>query len=234
MKVALLLYGQPRHLQNQKAFFKHREDILSKYDVDVYAQAWFAPMAQYDISSWAKEHGSLNAHVPFDTANIIMMNYQPLALQLMRPKKFETNIRCEDILEERFAGTKFYSKENISNIYSQLTAIETVAKMVLEQETYDFYILARYDAILDKFPDLNNLSPGFYLPEGGHFNDLIHVFTDQYLEFFVTLTNSIRDPWITSKMTLPIPELYKFEHFKLFYNETDLKKIDMYAHVIRG
>jgi hypothetical protein len=42
MRVALLLYGQPRDLERDEQYKIHKRDILDKYEVDTYIHTWWS------------------------------------------------------------------------------------------------------------------------------------------------------------------------------------------------
>ena len=50
MKVAVLLFGQPRYCDDPKPQ-KFLKNIIEKYNADVYAHAWFKSKGDYQISS---------------------------------------------------------------------------------------------------------------------------------------------------------------------------------------
>ena len=52
MRVAVLLFGQPRYCDDPKPQ-KFLKGIIEKYNADVYAHAWFESKGEYQISSWA-------------------------------------------------------------------------------------------------------------------------------------------------------------------------------------
>ena len=56
MKIALLLFGQPRNLENPNSFKSHQEWIYDEYDVDTYCHAWWEKgVESYDVSDWVNE-----------------------------------------------------------------------------------------------------------------------------------------------------------------------------------
>jgi len=236
MKVALILYGQPRFIQRDDVYKSHIDNIVYKYDdVDIYAHMWWHPFDHFGTtSSWAKDHGTQDfMSCPIDAPALIATKYHPKRMLIMPPQRFEPEPQTKQILESRFTGNKYFSWENWSNIASQLTALQEASLLVEQANQYDWLVMARYDALLENFPDLTTLEPGFYCPQGGHFNDLIHVYKPVYNEFFNYLASAANDPWILNKIDLPIPELFKYWHYQSCFMQ-EPKKIGMYAHVIRN
>ena len=56
MKVALLLFGQPRNIDNPNSFNSHQKWIFDEYDVDTFCHAWWdEDVSEYDVSDWVGE-----------------------------------------------------------------------------------------------------------------------------------------------------------------------------------
>ena len=52
MKVALLFFGQPRYLDDDRAYNDYKRLILDRYDTDVYIHTWFDEAGgKYDVST---------------------------------------------------------------------------------------------------------------------------------------------------------------------------------------
>lgn len=241
MRVALLLYGQPRFVERVDVWRSHLNDIISRYETDVYAQMWYDEKGEYQkLSSWAAEKSRFDyPSIPINAPDIIEKRYNPRALLIQKPLDVTFDPLVINHMENRFKSNQFYSLQNMKNIVSQVSALDNVCKLVYNTN-YDYYILARYDATLDRFPKLTDLERGkFYLPHGGHFNDLVHIFTSHFLNGdtnpFTYLPHQItHGVALHNLVEEPIPELYKYHNFKLRYNESHLKRTDMYAHVIRS
>lgn len=242
MKVALLLYGQPRFVDRHDVWCSHRDSIMSVYETDVYAQMWYDQKGSYEkLSSWAAEKSRFEyPSIPISAPDIIQKQYEPVSMLIQKPLKVEFDPEVEELMLERFTGNQFFSMDNMKNIVSQVTAIDNVCRLAYATE-YDFYVLARYDAVLENFPDLNSLEQGkFYLPHGGHFNDLVHVFSKDFLlsgdsnPFAYLGWEICNEFWLHLQVEEPIPELYKYHYFMESDYAASLTKIGMYAHVIRS
>lgn len=250
-KVALLLYGQPRFVDRMEVFYSHKKDIISKYETDVYCQMWYDPDGEYEnLSSWAAEKAGFDKpKIPLNAPMLVSEMYRPVSMRIDRPLlevDFEPDV--EEYLVERWKGNEFFSIGNMKNIVSQLAAIDYVWDLAVSPYywDYDYFVLARYDAVLDRFPEnLEELDrKKFYLPEGGHFNDLVHVFggefVDDYGDYdtksspFCYWKDMMIHQYVHGDVELPIPELYKLSMFQRSdYPESTLTKHPMYAHVIR-
>lgn len=241
MKVALLLYGQPRFLNRPEVLDAYNRFIFNSYPTDVFAQCWFDPAGNYGKpSSWAHNHGA-NHHIPDNASQQIMDLYNPVSLLVEKPQRFVPANKIIQILNRRFSGNEYYSLDNISNICSQIKALDNVCRLAYNSNvSYDFYVLARYDAILDNFPDLSTLeSDKFYMPMNGHFNDLVNVFSGHFLNqtdnpFYNLWWMILHNVSLNEKIELPIPEMYKYEYFKQKYGTDCIERYPMYAHVIRN
>lgn len=239
MKVALLLYGQPRFVNRVDVFKSHIQDILSKYDVDTYCQLWYSSSFQYeDISTWAKNHGAVAAcdAIPYDAPSYIMDAYNPMRMSIDKPVFEDPSESVTQYLKRRFGDNRYYSEGNMRNIISVGYALDRVCNLVYDRDNYDFYVLARYDAILENFPRLEMLNRNkFYVPMHGDFNDLIQIFGPSYLNTYEDMAYNVKNnlSW-HQEVTLPIPELYKQMSYMRFHTAQRIEKINMYANVIRS
>lgn len=251
MKVALMLYGQPRFADRHSVFQSHMDYIINKYDTDVFAHMWLAnKIEDYGpTSTWALTHKA-DYKIPEDASNIIRKRYNPVRMVIDRPQFYRVNDDVNKILIKRFIDNQYFSGNNMSNIISQCVSIDRVLQLVEDYIDYgnhntnfikyDYFILARYDATLVNFPDLHSLDPTkFYVPNGGHFNDLVNIsgqfwyYDYTYKDLGWNIKNIDKN---SENIELPIPELYKHQSF--FHNIPNandiLTKIDMYANVIRS
>jgi hypothetical protein len=250
MKVALMLYGQPRFVNRPDVFNSYQKYLFDRYDVDVFGHMWYTrSRPDYGhVSSWASDNGAV-PQIPEDAMDIITDQYIPVDLVASGPRTFKPILEVRDFLENRWVGNQFYSMENMSNIMSAMASIDTVCCNLAYyiglngnhtgfSDYYDFFVLGRYDAVLDNFPLLTNelKNDKFHLPNGGHFNDLIHFWSDvKYLKWLNSLFGSVyKDIELHRKVELPIPELYKYHSFINHFGEDSLERNPMYAHVIRS
>jgi hypothetical protein len=246
LKVALILYGQPRFIDRPDVYNSYKQYLFDRYDVDVFGHMWWSPGMDYGpISSWAEGHGA-KPHIPEEALKIAWDQYKPIDLFASGPRKFKPKPEIRDYLENRWTDSEYYSKDNFSNILSALASIQCATYLFRDEadgykfsdkNPYDFFVLGRYDAVLDNFPLLTDdmKDDKFYLPSGGHFNDLIHFWHDtKYNTWLFDLFYEVYgDMELHQKVELPIPELYKYHSFVRRFGEDSLQKNEMYAHVIR-
>lgn len=235
-KVALVLFGQPRHVQTGQVFQNHQNLILEKYETDVYCHAWNNPSEEFYQSSWAENNGA-KLYIPRSAVAKIHAFYQPEAalferfdLNGIHNKNYTLILRLR---EHEYKNDPFFSPRNVGNIVGQMTSIQQAVKLVRHYFSYDWIVLARYDAVIRGFPDLNELDKSkLHLPLNGHFNDLIQIYSPSH---FPELYDQITTTMAFGKPELFIPELIKYEHFKdNGYTDDNLNKIhELYADVIR-
>lgn len=239
MKIALILYGQTRFIDRDSVIESHQKDILSKYDTDVYAHMWFDQDHNYgEISSWAASAGTVLT-IPIDSPQIVLEKYKPIRLQIDKPDTYEVSEGVKSVLDRRFSKNPYYSTVNMSNIISQAISLDRACNLVYTDKQYDFCVLARYDAILTGFPKLDTLDKKlFHIPigNGSGFSDLIHVFSDKFLNPspFTGLADRImNDEKMHEEVDHPIPETYKFINFRDNFEVKDLVRMGMDGKVIR-
>lgn len=262
LKVGLLLYGQPRHIFKTKVHEQYHREIIDRYDTDVFAHAW-AFSDQYDIPSWSAKKGTTQGNVfdrYEDPEEAILERYPSIKEIFVESQKlFTFPKRMTEYMDQKWEGNQFYSRQNLHNIASQLYSISAVASLADAHmsggfmdfpEEYDYWILARYDTELVNFPDLTTLDkkgwdPSVYIPEGGHWNDLIQIFgmTDWYEtvvprpeKYLRNLYFDMMNPAVYENLILPIPEFFKMGAYGLYNSDPmyTATKLPMYANVIRN
>lgn len=241
MKVALLFFGQPRYLDDDRAYNDYKRLILDRYDTDVYIHTWFDEAGgKYDVSTWAQMHGAKNAVILPDSIERLKRMYNPKVLVHEKPQKFELPPECKAFVDEKFTDKHpegHWNPGNYSNIMSQLKTIQRVAQLYEETgDKHDIIVLARLDTWLENFPDdLSALDPSkFYLP--GHHNrfpDVIHICGRRYLGWMKNAFNDINNPRVFHNIWEPSPEAFKGMAFLLRYRQSDLSPNPMNAHTIR-
>ena len=241
MKVALLFFGQPRYLDDDRAYNDYKRLILDRYDTDVYIHTWFDEAGgKYDVSTWAQMHGAKNAVILPDSIERLERMYNPKVLVHDKPQKFELPPECKAFVDEKFTDKHpegHWNPGNYSNIMSQLKTIQRVAQLYEETgDKHDIIVLARLDTWLENFPDdLSALDPSkFYLP--GHHNrfpDVIHICGRRYLGWMKNAFNDINNPRVFHNIWEPSPEAFKGMAFLLRYRQSDLSPNPMNAHTIR-
>jgi len=241
MKVALLFFGQPRYLDDERPYNDYKRLILDSYDTDVYIHTWFDEEGgKYDVSTWAEMHGAKNCVILPDSIERLQRMYNPKVLVHEKPRKFQLPSDALKWCDERFTGKHpegHWNHGNYSNIMSQLKTIQRVAELYEETgDQHDIIVLARLDTWLENFPeDLSRLDKSkFYLP-GHHprFPDVIHVCGRKYLGWMKNAFNDVNHPRVYENIWEPSPEAFKGNAFLLRYAPSDLSPDPMNAHTVR-
>ena len=241
MKVAVAFFGQPRYVGNPQIINTYKQVLLDKYDCDVFGHMWWQEDGgEFDYSSWSKIS---NCPVPPDAPKIVTDNYNPLILAIEDPQTFELPPNAKKFVDEKYTDKHpdgpHWNAKNYSNVMSQLKSIQHVSKIVREYSienniSYDFIVLARYDTVMLRFPNLEELDKyKFYLP-GHHprFPDTIQFFGPKFLTWaetaFDEVDNVYEDIWE------PSPEAFKYGAFLRRFSKSDLVGLSMDAACIRG
>ena len=84
MKIALVLFGQPRYIGDDTVYREHYEKIIKNNDVDVFSHFWFDENeSEFTQSTWSE---SQNLKVHPDTVNIIKRKYLPVSIEYEKQK----------------------------------------------------------------------------------------------------------------------------------------------------
>ena len=237
MKVALLLFGQPRCVENLKVFNSHLEHIINKYSTDVFCHAWYEPNLIFKPSSWSKLQ---DIKCDDSAINIINEKYKPKIFEFDKPITFLINDNY--LNSPRIKKYDHYLNSlNVSNIISQLYSINKVSKLFEEyckinKEKYNFVILARYDLIIFDFPLLYNLDENFFyrMNHHPHFPDLFFIFNQKFIQTQYTyqnielilnkiVNNEIPDVnfWDMS------PECLKYNNYLLYFPDSLIRGVNI-------
>lgn len=147
MKVALCLYGQPRHLTQGYSFLS--EQILSVYQPDVFIHSWDSKVP-YSVSPWRP----INPTPLADPEDIVHL-YRPKKIEIEPAKVFSPD-SYPRLVE---ATTNPAQRKNIPNILSQLHSRQRVRDLFLqalhEGNSYDLVIATRFDIQIHSLPVFN-------------------------------------------------------------------------------
>lgn len=230
MRVALLLYGQPRFVDDNIAFESHKEAFLDKYPVDTYCHMWYNENGDYgEISSWTTKF-----RVPIDAPEIVKRNYNPISMIVEKPYSRDIPEKIETIFRENYKNHFLYAPQNFPNMISQLRTIERVCE--LAPKTYDLYILTRYDVIISSVPPLDKLRKDrIYIPlvyadrmSNAHFKDTINIFGSKFLDpspFAGLADKLLSDEKFLVSAKMPTPEMFKFLSIKDRYGAEVIEAI---------
>ena len=230
MKVALCLYGQPRNVENLKVFHSHFNWILSKYDTDVFCHAWYKENYNYE-GSFINISGTFHK----ESINLIKNYYNPKELVVDEPRQFDISIF------DRFLTYKensFLTEQRINNTISQMYSINMVNHILqtyidANNIKYDYIIVARYDIIINSFPDMYTLDKDFFYNSNHHhgFPDLFFIFNPIFIKSQLIYDNL--DLILNIMRTKPDTywecscECIKFHAFLLHYDKNLIKSVDI-------
>lgn len=241
MKVALLLYGQPRFVERLIVSQSHKNDIINKYDTDVFVHVWSNPSnSEYSSSP-------LGTYIPDKNAvKILMDEYLPKSISVEESKPFTFKEHVKQFMDARYTDRHpegyIWSNRFYNNILSQMCSIQKVSKLLqdhieLTKTKYDFIVLARMDAVLVNFPNLNALDNNlFYLPiTHQSFPDTIFIFGEKHLEWAANLYTDIDRIYTTVVRHVlgPSAEGFKCMTFLNRHPMSDVRPLYMDAEALR-
>ena len=247
MKVALLLSGQPRFIDDHRPFLFFKENIIDVYDVDVYCHAWFNNDNRYQVSPWSKNAHKLESFsqltkknpVPDNADEIILKSYQPKKYKFDSPREFEFNSESQIILDKKFTGRHpegFWSKIGYSCILSQVKSMQECLKLV-NIDNYDVIILSRYDVTVDNFSSikLESLDMEYMHLQNIHdrFPDGVYIFGKKYYEWFLNLFDEIQTKKIVEKIPHPSTEQFKRTSFDMNFGMKNIKSHPIRINILR-
>jgi hypothetical protein len=234
MKVAVLFYGQPRFCNVLELVKNIQETIINNgHDVDVYSHCWFEPSGSYTASTWTNMT-STTKMVPDNAIEVIRKEYKPVRMLIDKPQTFTIDPEILAFINDpakhwNHVGVPW--NQNISNVLSQLKSVQNVSRLV--DDSYDWYILARYDAIIKNFPDLNTCDPSlFYLNNVHHkMPDMIQLFSKKYLTWAQNVFDDHKQ--VYTNLIEPSPEGFKLAAFEKYHTRQDLNPTNMRAYALR-
>lgn len=149
MKIAVVLFGQPRYLQSKASSISHKFWIRGK-DIKYFGHVWF------DQANNVQDTTRIGAFVPPDnTEELIRSRYKEISLRVEKPKSFLT----DELLT--FAKLKNLDREDIrvlSNTFSQLYSIHQALKQLNESsEIFDLVVLTRWDNFVYFLPPIRTI-----------------------------------------------------------------------------
>ncbi len=160
IRVALVLYGQPRFVHLPYSFSSHQR-ILRGLEFQVLGHCWVAPRGEpMEGSTWSSIKPQTFRSNEVET---ILSRY-PGAEILFEPPLKEQGMRRPALTWMPDSGSGLIDQEsmnrNISNLISHMTSLQR-ALVILKQRhrmtPFDFVVLSRYDAVVLRFPKIANL-----------------------------------------------------------------------------
>lgn len=246
MKVALLLYGLPRFIDDEQPIQFYRNSIMSKYTTDVYAHCWFQPDHLEKKSPWTGKSHYLettsvqpDSHpIPTNAIELIKTQYNPIKLKYEFPQEFQFQKEVKSILDSKFTNKHSnYTERGYSNILSQYKSIEEVTNLVLtSKKKYDIFVMGRYDITTSNFPsNLETLdTEKIHTQDCNEFPDGIHIYGNRFLKWFNELFEDARSNIDLCKLIQrPSSEMIKKAYLQYKYDMSFHKKHPMRINILR-
>ena len=233
MKVALLLFGQPRNVDNPNSFNSHQKWIFDEYDVDTFCHVWWDKnVSEYDVSDWVGEQCIASGN----PVEIIKSLYKPKSIKVEAPRTFKLSDSLYQKTRQRFGYGHPWSEKTLSTVSSHLYSIETAARLIKNPDDYDFIILSRYDNFIHNFPDLTSMSDEYFYISDHHprFPDLMYIFGSRFIETQYTYgrMEMLADKYFHSFWE-PSAECYKYHNFMNQCLPSELFPVHLPVRVVR-
>jgi hypothetical protein len=148
MKIALVFSGQPRFV-NSKAYLSIHDNLLQKYNCDIYAHFWFSSNinTKYETAPWSSLGDiQLSEYAIKDFIEL----YHPIKIE------FEEPYSDSQLVERTY--TRVNHPREPYNTRSMFISHKKAYSLVINPEQYDFIIRIRTDDYIYTLPDLNIIS----------------------------------------------------------------------------
>lgn len=235
MNIAVIIFGQPRFVNNPHCFSSQEEKIFKQGTTDVYAHLWYSQGESYQSSSWS---GMNTCPVGQDDIGVFLEKWNPIVLHQETERPF-SNPELFERLKLRFTDPHWNESDfnkALSHLYSLEKAIEAFEKGKTKE--YDWVVFLRTDVCVWEFPDLSKLeTSSFYYssifhPE--HFADICYVTSPQYVSGLKAYSYLTDDRYeIVSNLIRPCAEQFKKETFIQTFGRTPLKQTPLPVRVVR-
>lgn len=235
MRIALILFGQPRFIDNENCFNSHKEFIYSQGDVDVYSHIWEPTGHTYGSSSW-----SGITHCPSSDTDTFKFNekWNPLVSVSEHEKKFESP-EIFKLLKDKF-DNPHWNESDFNKALSHLYSLEKAISFfeACDDKEYDFVIVTRPDVCIWNFPKLENLPrdkffvSSLFHPE--HFADVCFIMDPKFvkgLKAYSYLTDLSGK--IFENMLQPSAEQFKKETFLKSFSWEDIAMVEIPVRIVR-
>lgn len=233
IKIAHIIFGQPRFIDNFIVYDKYKKEIYNKYDTDIYCHIWFSDdkNKEYPASTWTVIQNNNNLISP-NTVDIIKYCYNPINYEIDEPRYFNIDENQKNNLINK---NKNMNDLNMSNMLSQLFSIQRVSKLIDKNKNYDYIIASRYDTDIIEIPqDLSILSKDKLYLSNIHdrFPDPICIHGTKFLEWQQNIYNDAYK--VMENPSGTCPESYKKDTFIVRHNISDVVSIGLNTNYIRS
>jgi hypothetical protein len=236
MKIAVIIFGQPRFVNNPYCFSSQRDFIFAQGETDVFAHLWTPKDDSYVSSSWS---GMTTCPASTQDLEVFFEKWNPVVMEQESPKEFR-NPELFTKIKEKFPDPHWNEEDfnkAISHLYSLEKGIEVYEKGRTKE--YDWVIFLRTDVCVWQFPDLSNLPQDkFYYSSifhSEHFADICYVTDPKYvsgLKAYSYLTDPSYE--IVNNLIRPCAEQFKKESFLKQFERDHLAQIPLPVRVVRN
>ena len=239
-RVALLMYGQPRFIDNQEVEDSYKKSLIKRYPTDVYCHCWFKEdkQAEFDYSTWSTIK---KCPINPNSIELIKKKYNPVSLVVEEPRSFVLPPNAKSFIDQRFTNKHpngpHWCEKNYSNLMSQFWSIKSVSEQLVNSERlneYEWIALGRYDSILVNFPiNLEQMSNNkFYLPNHhNRFPDMFVFYGPRFIDWSLNLYNDVEE--VYGGIWEPSSEAFKMGSFLKRFQRQDLNPCSTDAIAIR-
>jgi hypothetical protein len=241
-RIALVLFGQPRFIQNHFAFLSHKWQ-LRKHNFDVFGHYWFQKHSNYEASAWTGLQKSRSL-VPSNAPRIIRRAFPKGEFIASPPRVFKAPQTFKPVLSELESNLTLQREFNrlgsnpesmYSNTTSQLYSIhQALSAVSKKQQDYDLVILSRFDNLLLSLPNLETLVANKLYISNSHvfgFPDLVMIGSPKVI-FATDAFSAV--PEIYKEVPSMAAEKVKELHFLRHHFEREIERVDLRAAVVRG
>jgi hypothetical protein len=234
MKIALLIYGQPRFLSNPRSHSSHKKHLFDKHEVDVFTHYWLpSDEKTFEYSSWITNIKS----------NILEKNIPKKIEDLYNPLFSERD--CKICFENDHLELKKYIKEyfndpfyiNINNLFSHLWSFEKTIEIFNNNKNvdYDFFVISRYDNYIEMIPDFETLKKKKWYCSNHHnrFPDLMYIGDPILLENYKPYSK-MSDNLCSLDIWTPEAEYFKYKELIRNQNINVVTPIKMTSWIVRN
>lgn len=157
-RVAVLFFGQPRHIGNRISSLSHRH-WLRRHKVDYFGHVWYGAS---EILEYTVGENVLSNHIPNSAPDLLRRQYPGIKLVVEKPRQFKLD--DYPVLQDQIAKPRNrkigYQLDLLPVFLSQFYSITSAIKVFCESAVstdYDFVVLSRYDNLVIHIPDLEKL-----------------------------------------------------------------------------
>ena len=241
-KIALVLFGQPRFIDNGFAIQSHKWHFR-KYEFDVYGHYWYSTESKYQLSSWTGIKNT-DSIVPETAPQTIRRAFPKGTFiesppQIFSPPEPFAHLLSDYLtsygLRSEFERLRSDPQSMYSNTTSQLFSINQALGLVrASAKDYDLVVLSRWDNLVLRLPNLESVSADKLTISDSHdfgFPDLILIGGPKLIE----ATDAYPAiPEIFGSVPSMTAEKVKQANFFQRYTLADLERKRLSVSLVRG